>query len=112
MQPSTHDAIQTNPLRLINQNQTHPNQTFTPHPSPPKNLPGLGKYSVLAYASLLHAPFFAATGVIGAAVCSGDSKFRRSRLSLAEAAAVPVADSELVEFEAETSWIMVPFLLS
>lgn len=82
------------------------------HPSPLKNLLGRGKYSVRAYASLLHAPFAAVAGVIGAAVSSGI--FRRSRSALAEAveAAVPVAARGLVLFEAGTSWIIVPFLLS
>lgn len=51
-------------------------------------------------------------GVIGAAVGSG--AFRRSRFALAEAveAAVPVAARGSVLFEAETRWMIVPFLLS
>lgn len=81
-------------------------------PSPLKNLLGRGRYSVRAYANLLHDPFAAAAGVIGAAVCSG--MFRRPRFALAEAvdAAVPVAASGSVLFEAWTSWMIVPFLLS
>jgi hypothetical protein len=61
---------------------------------------------------LLHEPFPAVAGVIGAAVCSG--VLRRSRFALADAveAAVPVAASESVLFEAGMSWTMVPFLLS
>jgi hypothetical protein len=61
---------------------------------------------------LLHDPFAADAGVMGAAVSSG--MFRRSRSALAEAveAAVPVAASEFVAFEASTSWMIVPFLLS
>ena len=50
-----------------------------------------------------HDPFFAVAGVIGAAVCSG--AFRRSRFALADAveAAVPVAASGSVLFEAGMS---------
>lgn len=53
--------------------------------------------------------------MIGAAAgCSG--RVRRSRFTAlaeaVEAAAVPVAASGLVLFEASTSWTMVPFLLS
>ena len=50
--------------------------------------------------------------MIGAAVCSG--AFRRSRFALADAveAAVPVAASGSVLFEAGMSWMIVPFLLS
>lgn len=50
--------------------------------------------------------------MIGAAACSG--VFRRPRFALADAveAAVPVAASESVLFEAGISWTMVPFLLS
>jgi hypothetical protein len=61
---------------------------------------------------LLHEPFAAVAGVIGAAVCSG--AFRRSRFALADAveAAVPVAARESVLFEAGTSSMIVPFLLS
>jgi hypothetical protein len=61
---------------------------------------------------LLHDPFFAVAGVIGAAVCSG--AFRRSRFALADAveAAVPVAARGSVLFEAGMSWMIVPFLLS
>ena len=61
---------------------------------------------------MLHDPLPVEAGVMGAAVCSG--AVLRSRFALAEAvdAAVPLAPRALVVFEAETSWMMVPFLLS